>query len=357
MTTPRDDDSAGETSEWIPPANPGSAPAEISRDDTTVAALNAPHLAPAWSPHASPGLGASQPHVGSSTHGGPLGPYPGPHVDFTALPIPQAKKGSGRRAMAIAAAAAAVLVVAASASAGTWYLMHRNDPGPQGAGHDISTPPTFSHQPAPAPTSTPAAQAFAPSGLSALLLSVPEMNGLLGATTTPTQIERQPFGYDTVTAKPNQCTGAVLPGMKATYSYYSKSTGFVGQILSQDSPTRITAIQTATTFPTAADAEQFLKDQEAQWQDCQDTEVTITSTRERSSTVSEVTQPTTADDILSVHINGISNGELPQPAGDCDRAITTRLNVVVDVRVCAPDPATLGHTLARTLADRVTTQR
>lgn len=60
--------------------------------------------------------------------------------------------------------------------------------------------------------------------------------------------------------------------------------------------------------------------------------------------------------MLSVHINGISNGELPQPAGDCDRAITTRLNVVIDVRVCAPDPATLGQTLARTLADRVTTQ-
>ena len=265
---------------------------------------------------------------------------PGPH-----LPAPNPPKGRRWTLLGIGA-----LVLVVTAVAVTVFVTRDHKSSSPAARSTTSAPTPTTNTTASSPSSTAAANVD-PTALKGLMASVADVTQIANnATMTPTLTQDSPlFG---VHVEPFECTGAVMTAMNATYG--GAGTAFAVQLLN-NGPENIDAIQALTSFRNEADAKAFVDRQFEDWQSCDDTDVTVTVDGRYGG------PPQHGVIGHSENTNGSNVVSISPPPGvegrRCQHVMSARKNVVIDVRVCAPDVRNMGLDLDRAIGDKITGQR
>jgi serine/threonine kinase PknH len=149
--------------------------------------------------------------------------------------------------------------------------------------------------------------------------------------------------YGSVT--PPHCTGAWGPVYDLTYNG-SGYTALAVQGVFGGQTHRL--VQAVVAFPDAAAAKAFYDKQVADWNACKSTHIRFEF--DGGVTEADVGVPSVTGDLLSVMLVPTTS----QVAGQqCERDMTVRGNVVVDVRACSPTVGSAGSSIAREIADKV----
>lgn len=293
----------------------------------------------------------------------PGGGYPSPYGQPSAPAAPE-KSGSKKAVLAVIA----LVAVVAAAAAVVFFtpikdkVFGTKNSTPQAgsttssatatsstATTSASASPSSSAPNTPAP-STPAATdgMVDPSALQSYLATPAELTQRLdGAVMTPRGLVKEPFtGFD---VSPDTCTGAAIPGIDTAYRG-SGFTGFVGQVVNDD-PGQNKVIQALISFPTVAAAQSFASTQANLWRGCNYTDLTISN----SSNTDHI-----KTGVVATHDGGTFSMLMFPPTSvgrQCERAMSPRGNVVVDVRVCTASVGSLGYTIARDIGEKITGQR
>lgn len=368
MNTFDPDRDADRTTDW-PSNRPAPPPTDDDGGATTVVPRYTPNVPPPARP-APPQYGYGQPAgPGWPPQAAPPaaagGWQPPGHYPVTGYPAgaPTPPPGKKRPWGLIAAALIAVVVLA---GAGVFALGgikfgsddEKSDPTSSAAsggdeeseGATEGSPKTSSE-----PTSdAPAAGADGtvdPAALPNLLASVPALNEKYKADLTPTgPVQSEPFSG--VLVMPSNCAGALLPGIDYVYKT-ANYTGFAGQILTDDA-TSTKVIQSVITFNSETEATRFFNDQYTSWRACHYTEITISAPGQRDMMKAGVSSE--SDGVASIMI---WPGDKPAgSAGNCDRGMSPRKNVIIDVRICTPKGGmTLASSLAKDIGKKISGKR
>lgn len=190
------------------------------------------------------------------------------------------------------------------------------------------------------PTSSTAAAGLAdPATLPSLLGSPGEVAGIVGVEMRPGPILKQPFrGLFT---EPGACEDAVMPG-QASSIYYSRN-GFAAQSLDGGAP-HVRVLQVVASYASADDADVARTVAGSSWSFCQGKVVTLTVDKDVA--VQKTGRVESRDSIMSIPVSP-TDGDL---AVDCQHALTVKRNVVIDVRVCAPNVGDMGRQLVSKIA-------
>jgi serine/threonine kinase PknH len=337
--TPHGDD--GEATTVVPRTPHHGTPPPMSPPPSAPPAMSTPPMSPPpavpWNPQWQNTPNAAPPPGGG--WGPPVAPgqYP-PGYPPAVVPKPR----RGPRWGLIGTGAAALVVITAVAMV---FIVRDRDSSSPAAGPTSTSaaPNATAAPPSPKPTS---AAVIDPTALKGLLASVPELSELVGTAMEPNPIADAPFKG--VSARPVECTGAVMPGVHSTF-WGSGFTGFAGQILS-DAPLVHKVIQTVASFPSDAEAKAHVDRQFKDWQSCTFTDVNIKiSSAEEVGTVGATAN---TEGITSIFITAVGGA-----GRQCEHSMTVRKNVVVDVRVCTPSVGSMGWTLARDIGVKITGQR
>ena len=358
MSTHDRDSDAEETSVW-----PGTQPPFTAPVPPTVPQTGA-H--PAWhqpSPQHNPG-GWIPPTV-------PGAPPGAPAADSGQPRTPTASTTSGSTKIALATVSVAAILGAGGAvvywtplsdtllGQGSTTTPSSSSPTTTTASPTSATAPSAPSASPPnasaAPTPGPGAAApvpgvvapVAPDDLQSYLATPDELSQRFGgADMQPQGLTKQPI--TDIDVSPFKCASAAVPGMSNAYSG-SGFTGFVDQVVN-DTAGQHKFIQVLATFPTAEAAQSFVSRQAGQWKDCSDTNLTITIAGKSDH----------ANTAAFGTVDGVTTIVLAPPAAgsrQCERAITARSNVVVDVRACAVNVGTAASTIARDIGQKITGPR
>jgi len=192
-------------------------------------------------------------------------------------------------------------------------------------------------------TSTSAAVRLVdPATLPPLLGSPGDVAGIVGVDMRPGPIFKQPFrGLFT---EPSACEDAVMPG-QASSIYYSRN-GFAAQFLDGAAP-HVRALQVVASYPSADDADVARTVAASSWSFCQDKVVTLTIDNDVA--VQKTGRIETRDSIMSIPVTPTDGNTVV----GCQRAFTAKRNVVIDVRVCAPNVGDMGRQLVSKIAAKL----
>jgi len=188
-----------------------------------------------------------------------------------------------------------------------------------------------------------AARLVEPATLPSLLGSPGDIAGIVGADMRPGPILKQPFrGLFT---EPSGCLDAVMPG-QASSIYYARN-GFAAQSLDVDAP-HVRALQVVASYATVDDADVARTVAASNWSFCQGKSVTLTVNNDVA--VQTTGRVETRDSIMSIPVSPAGG----DPAVSCQHAFTAKRNVVIDVRICAPNVADMGRQLVSKIAAKLT---
>lgn len=213
-----------------------------------------------------------------------------------------------------------------------------------GSSSPSSTPKTSSESPAGGTSGTVDANS-----LPSLLASTSELNERFDASLTPaSSVQNSPFTGMIV--MPSNCTGALLPGIDYVYSS-ANYTGFAGQILTDDaSGTKI--MQAVIAFNSATEAARFYNDQFTAWKGCNYTELTASGGGQHQTIKTGVASDSNNVGSLLMWPDSSDSGR------GCQRGMSPRKNVIVDVRVCRQTKlGSSGSTLAKDIGKKITGTR
>ncbi len=188
-----------------------------------------------------------------------------------------------------------------------------------------------------------------PSSLPTLLASVSELNERFEASLTPAAaVTNSPFSGMTV--MPSNCAGALLPGIDYVYST-ANYTGFAGQILTDDaSGTKI--MQAVISFNSETEATRFYNDQFTAWKGCNRTEITASGGGQHQTIKAGLATDSENTGTMLMW------PDLSDSGRGCERGMTPRNNVIVDVRVCRQSKlGSSGWTLARDIGKKINGKR
>jgi serine/threonine-protein kinase len=254
--------------------------------------------------------------------------------------------------LAIGAAFLAGVVVAGGAFAAYEFTSNRGGDTASGPRNTNAWPPPTSSKPSGAPKTTPPSQPPAgnvdPAALRGFLLPAPEVDALLKTSgMVPTGVVNV-MAVDGV-AEPARCMGVWAALHNSTYAS-AATTGVAGQSVAEEPKPFHRVIQGVVSFPDAAAAEAFIDLQTKQWGECQSRAIDITY----GDNVEHVEiGPFVKDgDMLTVVSTPRLSADAPKIT--CERAMTARRNVVIDVRACAPSDVRFGASVAREIAEKVT---
>jgi len=291
----------------------------------------APGQYPGPAGYATPPNGAYPGHTGYPGTYPSWGPPPGPRARLAGLP---------RWAVPAGAAAGVALVVATTIG----LTSHSSTPTPTAAAPSatVSAPPssTVVTRPLPSPASAPPRAEALPT----MLLDATATSAVVGAALTADADLSGP-GWFTDTADPARCAGLMAASNRNAYAdapwvhHFNKT--FAGD--------QRMVFQGVTTFSDPFAAADFVTTQTAAWQSCSDTPIVMGSGDEH-----QLTWQGTA----VVNDNGMLHADLTmfgsRAQRSCERALTSRGSVVVDVTACSdPDATGLAQTLARQISGRV----
>ena len=252
------------------------------------------------------------------------------------LPAPPAPPSGRSRARWWLLGTAVVLVVAAL-SGGVGYVMGRH----HGSATPAAAPTTWAPPTSAGAASTPPGyglQSLTPAVLPALLLTPDAIDSLLG--TSGLMIDRDSSEPLAGTADLPECMGMVAPAESAAYSQSGWVALRVQQLRQSGEQFQNDVTQAVVSFPSAAAANSFIDTATDRWSSCAGKSVSATLGDGLSQTW-QVATPSNTDGMLTVSTTN------PAVGWGCQRAVTARRNVVIDVRICsatgssrAPDLAT-----------------
>lgn len=205
----------------------------------------------------------------------------------------------------------------------------------------------------PAPTSAPATPPAAPAldtaVLPSLLASAEQVSNILH------DVQMNPRDVSTslssdASIDPAKCSSAVAPALESTYTG-SGYTGVAVQGLMEPSPGRHKVIQAVAAFPDEAAAQQFQAQQLSAWQGCRLTDVTVSFPGGQPADHATITIVSNSDGIASTVL--LPAGASGHKDSECERAMASRRNIVVDVRACGQNTITAGVMLVRAISDNI----
>lgn len=207
-----------------------------------------------------------------------------------------------------------------------------------------SSPASTPSSATPPPSAPPAPPALVdPADLQSYLAKPDELSTRFGgADMQPVGFGKQPVAD--IDVSPYKCSGAAAPGISQAYSG-SGFTGFAEQVVN-DSAGAHKFVQTLATFRTAEAAKAFVDSQLNRWKDCANTDLTITIGGNSDHATTGAVSTT----------DGMNTITLTPPAAgsrQCERAMTSSSNVVIDVRACAVNVGTTGSTIARDMSQKI----
>ena len=194
------------------------------------------------------------------------------------------------------------------------------------------------------PTSAPPAPANVNTdALPGLLLSADDVAQRMnkpGMTAMPME-----FAPIAGTVTPPNCTGAWGPAYQATYD----GSGFTGLAVQGvfANPTH-KLVESVATFPDAKAAKAFYDRQAADWDACKSSHIRFEY--EGASTEGDLGVPTTTAGVLTLMFNPTTSATTGQ---QCERNMSVRANVIVDVRACSPTVGSSGLSITTAIVDRI----
>ncbi len=206
----------------------------------------------------------------------------------------------------------------------------------------------------PAPTSSaagtsPAAPALDAAVLSSLLASAEQVSDILHHVQMNPRDVLTSLSSD-ASIDPAKCASAVAPALESTYTG-SGYTGVAVQGLMESSPGRHKVIQAVAAFPDEAAAQQFQAQQLSAWRGCRLTDVTVSFPGGQPADHATITIVSDSEGIASTVL--LPAGASEHKDSECERAMASRRNVVVDVRACGQNTITAGVTLVRAINDNI----
>ena len=262
---------------------------------------------------------------------------------YPSLPPPPNPRRPRRR---IAAAAAVITVVAAATTA--VMLATESHPQHSASPPASSTPASGSLPPSPT-TSAPAGGPAAPvptSALSGFLLPAEQIATTIGVPTMQV-VESSADSFADVSSyiSEKDCTGPYQPADRASYA----NSGAIGaQLQFIKNPAGADAVQQAViAFHTAAAAQKALADQHQKWSACAGRTFTLTLPNE-SPHQWAFSPLTTPDGILVLTTSREGKSYM-----GCQRALTARNNVIVDVGSCSFNLDKKGVDLLKAIAAKI----
>lgn len=321
-----------------PPAAPGGWP-------------NQQQPAPQW-PN-QPGAAGYPPNAASGGQG-----YPPPPGQPPQQP-PTGKSPDKKRWLLIGGAVAAVALLAAvaiinftggdddsSTNTAATSSVKMTPAGPRTPSGEPSEPesPKRSPEATAAPPPPPPPPVIAPDALGGFLLPADQISQLMGSPGMTLAVTDNTMIAGTVT--PPNCTGAWGPVHAATYDG-SGFTGMTAQAVNNDPTHKV--VEAAVSFPDAPAAQAFYDRQVADWNGCKFAKITAQygSAKPNGATLGV---PSTAGGILSLAVvaetSAVANMQ-------CERAMTVRANVIVDVRACSPNIDSAGWNIARDIGNKI----
>ena len=254
--------------------------------------------------------------------------------------------GGGIAAAVVVIAVVVTIVVASSTSDGPNIAAPTTTPSP------MTEAPSATTTESPSTTTSTPPTSLGPDDLAGLLESASDVSDRLespGMTASPVSTDL----ISGITVTPNDCAGAWTPGLSDTYAG-SGYTGAALQMVRDPGQNNHQVNQAIVSFADDSAAKAFYDQQVAAWAGCHYQKVTAAAPGVPSvsgtTAVSADTEGTT--DMLILVDNWPGGGAI-----QCQRAITNRTNVVVDVLACSPSVGSAGWTIARDIGQKITGQR
>jgi hypothetical protein len=254
-------------------------------------------------------------------------------------PVGRHSPNTQRWLVAIAGAAVAVAAVTVAVAASG----HNDSPAVPG-GVPVPAPPTKSTAPATpsAPVAPPQMRTISDNTLPTLLPDPAYVGQVMGAPGLEAIDKLSGPGMFTDVADPPQCVGAIIPADENAYAGSGSRATYVQALHDQS---RTTVFSAVTTFGTASSAQDLVAAQGPTWATCRSAPIVMDRDHGNPTTW-------TVQDV-SVH-GGIVTARISAASGPtCQRALTSKNNVVIDVTACNANPSNEAVTIASAIANRV----
>jgi hypothetical protein len=290
------------------------------------------------------------------TYPGPLPPaafYPGAGWGQPATarqPWPSAAPTRvGRRVVAWIAAGATATLAVAIATVVALTTGHDNTELSASGGVRVPAPPVKS-APAPQPNApispSTSTSPIADTDLPGLLPPEAHVSEVMGAPNLELIDKLNGPGGFIDEANPAQCVGAIMPVAKAAYAGSGVGATYVQALHDRDGGGMHTVFNAVSTFGSAAEATSFVGQQAGIWQSCQATRIVLDPNKSKPSTWT-LRDVAKRGDILT------ANAAMDGSPATCQRALTARRNVVIDVMTCSRQLADTAATLASEIAQHM----
>ncbi|OBF27661.1 serine/threonine protein kinase [Mycobacterium sp. ACS4331] len=308
-----------------------AAATEALRNPATARRLPSPPAAPAPGPEI-----ISYPH----TTGGAPPVFTAPPV-YTAPGVPLPPRRTRRGVVIGALAGVVVLVAGIGTAVAVW---------PDSGGADADAP-LGSEETAAVANSAPLAE-VAPDQLRPLLLTASEIPGNTGEQAVVLETDGDQLLDDSAMIDNQACLGAWAPAQQSVYG----GSGYSGVAVQSlralyEKPWRNGVVQAVIAFPTADAAGVSLQLQRQKWErQCAGTTVTVTPAGEPGQPW-QFGQP--------VNRTGSYTIDATPPGSDvtCQHALSTRANVLIDVKRCGPMGSTDVSALVAAIAAKMPRQQ
>ncbi len=214
-------------------------------------------------------------------------------------------------------------------------------------------------------TTTPSKPPLAQAALLNLMLTPPEIDAAVGGTGTTFSDKSDTLPDDSTTNYPQgykfpaECLYIQHPGEAPVYAgsgntAFHREHGTTPQPGSSDPDPEVT--QAVVLFPSAKEANAFFTTATQRWPACANRQGTVPSGADTPELQWKTGAVTNASGVVSITtaVTATMNGAaLTQ---NCQRALTVRNNVVIDVDACRKDPGDLAVSIANQIAGKVDKQ-
>ncbi|MGE2818014.1 sensor domain-containing protein, partial [Mycobacterium heidelbergense] len=197
----------------------------------------------------------------------------------------------------------------------------------------------------PPPTTTPT---VAIADLKRLLIAADQISTIMGGSAMMAEPVQENMFDDAANMSEHECVGTWLPAQAATYTGSGWDAVEAQELRAPDGQLwQHGAIQSVVGFPSPQAAQKFLTAQITAWKACAAKRFTITPP---GSPAQQWTfgQFSTVDDTSSMTLT------MDGFAGSCQRAISARSNVVIDVTACQNDATNQAGTIVHDIAAKIT---
>jgi hypothetical protein len=209
-------------------------------------------------------------------------------------------------------------------------------------------------------------QALPPGTLEDLLLSETDVDGVLGVTGSRTDKVSDSLQEDPTAGLgpsgfrfPDECLYITGPGLAPVYSN-SGNTGVHGERVSVPSPasdgSTPDANQYVVMFPSAQQASAFFTTSAQRWPACANRQGTVPDNAKSPGFGWKVGPVSNANGVLSASVSISLTKDGKTIDKSCQRALTVRNNIAIDVDGCRPIPGDVGVDIANQIAGKVDKQ-